>query len=33
MYVILNLGADHGNSGPLQAPATMRVDYIRIWHH
>jgi beta-glucanase (GH16 family) len=33
MYVILNLGADHGNSGPLQAPATMRVDYVRIWQH
>jgi len=33
MYVILNLGADHGNSGPLQAPATMRVDYVRVWQH
>jgi beta-glucanase (GH16 family) len=33
MFVILNLGADHGNSGPLQAPATMRVDYVRVWQH
>jgi beta-glucanase (GH16 family) len=33
MYVILNLGADNGNSGPLQAPATMRVDYVRVWQH
>jgi beta-glucanase (GH16 family) len=32
MYLILNLGADHGNSGPLQ-PATMRVDYVRVWQH
>ena len=33
MYVILNLAADNGNSGPLQAPATMRVDYVRVWQH
>ena len=33
MYVILNLGTDHSNSGPLQAPATMRVDYVRVWQH
>ena len=33
MYVILNLGADNGNSGPLQAPATMRTDYVRVWQH
>ena len=33
MYVILNLAADNGNSGPLQAPAAMRVDYVRVWQH
>jgi beta-glucanase (GH16 family) len=33
MYIILNLAADTANSGPLQAPATMRVDYIHLWQH
>ena len=33
MYLILNLAADNGNSGPLQAPATMRIDYVRVWQH
>ena len=33
MYVILNLAADNAYGGPLQAPATMRVDYVRIWQH
>ena len=33
MYVILNLAADTSNSGPLQAPATMRTDYVRVWQH
>ena len=33
MYVILNLAVDKSNSGPLQAPATMRVDYVRVWQH
>jgi len=33
MYVILDLAADNANGGALQAPATMRVDYVRIWQH
>ena len=33
MYLILNLGVDTTNGGPIQAPATMRIDYIRIWQH
>ena len=33
MYLILNLAADHTYGGPLQAPATMRVDYVRVWQH
>ena len=33
MYVILDLAADNAYGGALQAPATMRVDYLRIWQH
>ena len=33
MYLILDLAADTINSGPIQAPATMRVDYVRVWQH
>jgi hypothetical protein len=33
MYIILNLAADNTYGGPQQAPATMRVDYVRVWQH
>jgi beta-glucanase (GH16 family) len=33
MYLVLNLAADDENGGPLQAPATLRVDYVRLWQH
>ena len=33
MYIILNLATDNTNSGPLQTPATLRIDYIRLWQH
>jgi beta-glucanase (GH16 family) len=31
MYVILNLAAS--NVDPITAPATMRIDYVRVWQH
>ena len=30
MYLILNLGVG-GYGGPIQAPSTMTVDYVRVW--
>jgi beta-glucanase (GH16 family) len=33
MYLILDLAADNAYGGPLAAPATMRVDYVRVWQH
>ena len=33
MYLILNLAVDQTNGGPVQVPATMRVDYVRVWQH
>ncbi len=33
MYLILNLAVDQTNGGPAQVPATMRVDYVRVWQH
>ena len=33
MYLILDLAADNTYGGPLAAPATMRVDYVRVWQH
>lgn len=33
MFVILDLAADNAYGGPLTAPATLRVDYVRIWQH
>ena len=34
MCVILNLAVDNGTfGGPVQAPAAMRVDYVRVWQH
>jgi beta-glucanase (GH16 family) len=32
MYVIISLGGDNTYGGPV-GPATLRVDYVRIWHH
>jgi glycosyl hydrolase family 16 len=31
MYLILNLGVSNG--GPTLAPASMKVDYVRVWQH
>jgi beta-glucanase (GH16 family) len=31
MYLILNLAVDNTYGGTIQAPATMRVDYVRVW--
>ncbi|HVB37522.1 MAG TPA: glycoside hydrolase family 16 protein [Vicinamibacterales bacterium] len=33
MYLVLNLAADHTYGGPINAPAAMRVDYVRVWQH
>jgi beta-glucanase (GH16 family) len=33
MYVLMNLAVDHTYGGAIQAPATMRIDYLRIWQH
>jgi len=33
MYLIINLAADGTYGGPIQAPATLRVDYVRVWQH
>lgn len=33
MYLILNLAVDNTNGGPIQAPATMRIAYVRVWQH
>jgi beta-glucanase (GH16 family) len=33
MYLLVNLAVDHTYGGAIQAPATMRTDYIRIWQH
>ncbi len=34
MYLVLNLALSAGPpSGPLVVPATMKVDYVRVWQH
>jgi beta-glucanase (GH16 family) len=33
MYLLLNLAVDQEYSGPVQIPATMSVDYVRVWQH
>jgi beta-glucanase (GH16 family) len=33
MYLILNLATAHVYGIPVRAPATMRVDYVRVWQH
>jgi len=33
MYLILNLAVSKAVSAPIVAPATMRVDYVRVWQH
>jgi beta-glucanase (GH16 family) len=33
MYLIADLAIDNTYGGPTQAPATLRIDYIRIWQH
>jgi beta-glucanase (GH16 family) len=33
MYLILNLAVSSSVSAPTVAPATMRVDYVRVWQH
>jgi hypothetical protein len=31
MYLILDLAVDSEYGGPIQAPATLRIDYVRVW--
>ena len=33
MFVILDLAADNAYGGQIEVPATMRVDYVRVWQH
>jgi hypothetical protein len=34
MYLIADLALDNGTQGgPIQAPASLRIDYIRVWQH
>ena len=33
MYLILDLAASNTISPPVIVPATMRVDYVRVWQH
>jgi beta-glucanase (GH16 family) len=33
LYLLMNLAVDHTYGGPVAAPATLRVDYIRVWQH
>ncbi|HEY1775837.1 MAG TPA: glycoside hydrolase family 16 protein [Solirubrobacteraceae bacterium] len=33
MYLIADLALDNSSGGPISAPATMKVDYIRVWQH
>jgi beta-glucanase (GH16 family) len=31
MYLVLDLAADNEYGGPVAAPATLRIDYVRVW--
>jgi len=33
MYLIASLAVDQSYGGPIQAPASLRIDYIRVWQH
>ena len=33
MYLILNNATTHRYGIPVQVPATMGVDYVRVWQH
>lgn len=33
MFLILNYAISNRHRGPVQVPATMRVDYVRVWQH
>jgi beta-glucanase (GH16 family) len=33
MYLIANLALDNSLGGPISAPASLRIDYIRVWQH
>jgi beta-glucanase (GH16 family) len=33
MFLILDLAVDNSYGGAIQAPATMHVDYVRVWQH
>ena len=33
MYLIADLALDNQWGGPVSAPASMRIDYIRVWQH
>jgi beta-glucanase (GH16 family) len=32
-HLILNLAVDQTYGGPIQAPATLSLDYVRVWQH
>jgi hypothetical protein len=33
MYLIADLAVDSAQGGPISAPASLRIDYIRVWQH
>jgi beta-glucanase (GH16 family) len=33
MFLLATMALDNTYGGPIQAPATMRIDYIRVWQH
>jgi beta-glucanase (GH16 family) len=33
MYLIINYATSVQHGGPVEVPATMRVDYVRVWQH
>jgi beta-glucanase (GH16 family) len=33
MFLLATMALDNTYGGPIQAPATLRIDYIRVWQH
>jgi len=33
MFLLATMAADNTYGGPIQTPATLRIDYIRVWQH
>jgi beta-glucanase (GH16 family) len=33
MYLVANLGISNSHGGPISAPATLQLDYVRIWEY